>query len=54
MIAFGLKKGQDLENQTAHPTKDSQEYPPGMKQIFDIELIMCRLATRNVKLKRRT
>ena len=25
---FGLKSGQDLKNKVAHPTKNSQEYPP--------------------------
>ena len=29
MSPFGLKKGQDLENWPAHPTKNFQEYPPG-------------------------
>ena len=26
---FGLKQGQDLENRAAHPSKNSQVYPPG-------------------------
>ena len=30
MTLFGLKYGQDLENRVAHPTKNSQEYPPGL------------------------
>ena len=29
MTFVGLKKGQDLENRAAHPTKNSQEYPAG-------------------------
>ena len=27
MTFFGLKEGQDLENQAANPTKNSQNYP---------------------------
>ena len=30
MTFFGLKKGQDLEKQDAHPTKKSQEQSPDL------------------------
>ena len=34
MAFFGLKYGQDFENLAAHPTKNSQEYPPGPRELF--------------------
>ena len=31
MAFFGLKLGLDLERRAAHPTKNSKDYPPGLK-----------------------
>ena len=45
MAFLGLKKGQDLEKQEAHPTKHSQEQSPYLGEI--LRLFYLVLATIN-------
>ena len=40
MEYFGLKLGQDFGNRAAHPTKNSEEYPPPPRVSFGFKIIL--------------